>query len=99
MHTASDSGKESLGMRFQKGQVRAEEAPVATYSGESFTLPRALGPAPALAPGNPEHQDPPCQETLSHPLIPNYLFPLKSLHLVGGAGGGVTQWDKGSCYI
>lgn len=52
-----------------------------------------LGPRPQLphpttpTPPHPAYQDPPGQETLSHPLSSNYLFSLNSPHLRRGKEG------------
>lgn len=50
----------------------------------------SLGPWPQLPhrnPLRPSMQDPPCQEALSHPLIPNLPLSLNFLHLSGGRRG------------
>lgn len=84
---ACDSGKGSPGIRDFSTDRSGQKWPQWFLSLGKVLL--FLGPRPQLPPP-PSHlayQDPPCQETLSHPLSPNYLFSLNSPHLRRGKEG------------
>lgn len=88
MGTASDLGRESPAIwDFRRGRLE-QKWPLQLHVPGKALLSLSQAPAPPLPPpSNPEHQDLPCLETLSHPLIPNYLLPLSYAHLIWGGGG------------